>query len=112
MLFLTQKRVNIGVNPDAGPKQRHGVLWIEFDPTNPAAPLRIPFILDKPFLVEEGLNFATWRRLKQQIEKMGIKATNLELEVGKNHFCYELAEYKEIYAGGNTGRPMYTTIPA
>lgn len=111
MLSLCECRVNIGISEHADEKTRHGVLWVIADvPGNGVKNLRVPILIDKPNLVSSGLNYATWRRVKRQIEKMGITATHIELTLGnEGHFCYKLDEYKEIYAS-TTGRkaPMYT----
>ncbi|BAW19198.1 hypothetical protein [Ralstonia phage RP31] len=111
MLFLMETRVNIGVNDKADETVRDGVLWVVADVKGEKKNLRVPVVIDRPFLIEHGLNYATWRRLKRQIEKMGINATHLELKIqGKrssNHFCYKLDEYKEIYARGK-GQPLWS----
>lgn len=106
MLFLTEARVNIGINKDADESVRHGVLWVDANASGETKSLRVPVIIDRPQLIKDGLNYATWRRLKRQIEKMGIIATHLELRVGKNHFCYQLDAYKELYASGR-GTPLW-----
>lgn len=108
MLFLMEARVNIGVNEHADETTRHGVLWVEADSEGKKIQLRTPVIIDRPHLIRDGLNYATWRRLKRQIEKMGINATHLELEIGFGHYCYLLAEYKELYAAPGKGRPLHT----
>ena len=97
---LFERHVNIGINEHANEKTRHGVLWVNADvPGVGKRSLRAPIIIDKPHLIGSGLNYATWRRLKQQVEKMGIDATHLELNLaGEGMFCYKLDEYKEIYA--------------
>ena len=113
MLFLSEQRINIGVNQHAGPEQRHGVLWAVVTKDGVAENIRYPLIIDKPHLVCEGLNFATWRRIKKQIKKMGIEATHIELLFhakkfpDAGHFCYLLSEYKELYNAKNKGRPIY-----
>lgn len=115
MLSLMERRVNIGINENASIQTRHGVLWVvkETPGTEEQQHLRVPVIIDKPQLISSGLNYATWRRLKRQIVKMGINATHIELVLCEDgHFCYKLDEYKEIYASG-TGRvaPMYVEGP-
>lgn len=107
MLFLVERRINIGINHDADETTRHGVLWVDAEPEGQQKQsIRVPIIIDKPHLVSSGLSYATWRRVKRQIEKMGIKATHIEL-LFKNgdHFCYQLDEYKELYAQGR-GKPL------
>lgn len=106
MLALCERRINIGINPLACEKTRHGVLWVEADATDTKKNLRVPIIIDKPHLVSSGLNYATWKRVKRQVEKMGIKATHIELKFNDRHYCYEVAKYKELYAG-NRGTPVY-----
>lgn len=108
MHFLTEQRVNIGINPHADEASRHGVLWVTSEDSRN---LRVPVIIDKPLLIKNGVNYATWRRLKRQIEKMGIIATHLELKIDGKHFCYQLDEYKELYAHGK-GRPLWRTALA
>lgn len=108
MLFLMEARVNIGINPNADETTRHGVLWVKADPGNRRENKRIPVIIDQPAKIRDGLNYATWRRLKRQIEKMGIDASHLELEIGFGHYCYALDEYKELYAAPGKGRPLHT----
>lgn len=111
MLALCERRINIGISEHADEQTRHGVLWVDADVVGVGKRnLRVPIIIDKPHLVASGLNYATWRRVKRQIEKMGIKATHLELNLAnEGKFCYKLDEYKEIYAS-TVGRraPMYT----
>ena len=111
MLSLCERRINIGISEHAGEATRHGVLWVKADvPGVGMRNLRVPVIIDRPHLVSSGLNYATWRRVKRQIEKMGVNATHIELTLGREgHFCYKLDEYKEIYAS-TTGHkaPMYT----
>ncbi len=102
MLVLCEKKIHIGINPMATEASRHGVLWVDADQAGVSKNLRAPVIIDKPHLIRNGLNYATWRRLKKQIDKMGIKATHLELLIEGNHFCYELDEFKEIYAKGKS----------
>lgn len=111
MLALCERRINIGINEHASEKSRHGVLWVEADINDQKKNLRVPLIIDKPQFVEGGLNYATWRRVKRQIEKMGIKATHIELKFSGRHYCYLLSEYKELYAGAR-GTPVYRTLPA
>lgn len=112
-LFLAEQRVNIGVNMDAGEEQRHGVLWAKIDLNGEEKNVRIPVILDKPQLLTRGLNYATWRRLKRQIEKMGIRATHLELKFDPKkfedagHFSYQLDRYKELLNNRQKGQPLY-----
>lgn len=114
MLFLMEQRVHVGVNKQAGPKQRHGLIWVKANDDGVVE--RLPIIIDKPHLVCEGINFATWRRIKQQIKKMGIEATHLELDFttqdkkfeNGGHFCYDLRDkYKELYCGKGKGTPLY-----
>lgn len=114
MLFLLEQRVHIGINNQASETTRHGVLWVTTDVDGVPKELRVPVIIDKPHLVAGGLNFATWRRVKRQIEKMGLKATHLELDFTKDkkiegggHYCYLLNSYKELLVSGNKGRPLY-----
>lgn len=108
MLSLMERRVNIGINTLADETTRHGVLWVQIDePNGNVTNGRVPLILDKPHMVEDGVNYATWRRLKRQIEKMGIKATHMELKGRKHHYCYKLDVYKELYAEGRTGTPQF-----
>lgn len=106
MLFLTEQRVNIGINPQADETMRTGVLWVDADANGQVKNLRVPVIIDQPSRIRNGVNYATWRRLKRQIEKMGINATHLELKIGDSHYCYLLEEYKEIYAHGR-GQPLW-----
>jgi hypothetical protein len=108
MLFLTEQKVNIGINPHADETTRHGVLWVN---AQTAPSMRVPVIIDKVWLIKNGVNYATWRRLKRQIEKMGIVATHLEIKVDGRHYCYQLDEYKELYAHGK-GRPMWRAVAA
>lgn len=113
MLFLAEQRINIGVNMDAGEEQRHGVLWASIDLNGTQTNVRIPVIIDKPILVSRGLNYATWRRVKRQIEKMGIRATHLELKFDPKKFAeagtflYQLDKYKELYNDRQVGQPRY-----
>ncbi len=108
MLALLESRINIGINNLADEKTRHGVLWVIIDePDDTVTSGRVPVIFDKPNLAVGGLNYATWRRLKRQIEKMGINATHLELKGPRHHYCYQMDRYKEIYADGRTGTPRY-----
>lgn len=97
---LFERRVNIGISEHADEKMRHGVLWVNADvPGIGKRSLRAPIIIDRPHLIASGLNYATWRRLKQQVEKMGIDATHLELNISnEGKFCYKLDEFKEVYA--------------
>jgi hypothetical protein len=111
MNFLTEQRVNLGVNPNADESVRHGVLWVDQKTSNERVNLRVPVIIDKPKLLARGMNYATWRRLKRQIEKMGINATHLELKIEGNHYCYQLDEYKELYARGK-GTPLWRAATA
>lgn len=107
MLAICERRVNIGINNLADEKTRHGVLWASIDGQDGVKINgRVPIILDKPQLVTGGLNYATWRRLKRQIEKMGIAATHLELKGAQHHYCYTMDKYKELYADGFSGRPQ------
>jgi hypothetical protein len=114
-LFLSEQRINIGVNMNAGEAQRHGVLWATIDLNGEQQNVRIPVIIDKPNLVSRGMNYATWRRVKRQIEKMGIKATHLELKfdpakfADAGSFCYKLDKYKELYNERQKGQPLYQT---
>ena len=105
-LALFERRINIGICEHASIQTRHGVLWAEADvPGVGKRNLRVPIIIDKPHLIGSGLNYATWRRVKNQIEKMGIKATHLELNLDTDgKFCYKLDEYKEIYANTSISR--------
>lgn len=105
MLFLCEARVNLGVNEQLAESRRHGYIWLK------ESGKKMPFMLDKPKLVERGLNFATWRRLSRQIEKMGFDATHLEIKIGEFHYCYRLDKYKELYAAGK-GRPMWREVMA
>lgn len=110
MLALCERRVNIGIAEHASVETRHGVLWVDADiPGVGKQNIRVPIIIDKPQLISSGLNYATWRRMKRQIEKMGIRATHLELNLGhEGRFCYKLDVYKEIYASTTGQRaPMY-----
>lgn len=107
MLALCERRIHIGINEQASEKTRHGVLWVQADLASGKKNVRVPVIIDKPHYVENGLNYATWRRVKRQIEKMGIKATHLELKFTNAHYCYQLDVYKELYAG-TRGRPVYS----
>lgn len=108
MLFLAEKKVNLGINPMACEASRHGVLWVNADAAGVNKQVRAPVILDKPHLLRAGVNYATWRRLKKQIDKMGINATHLELCIDGNHYCYQLDEYKELYAACGKGRPLWS----
>lgn len=113
MLFLAEQRINIGVNMDAGEEQRHGVLWATIDLKGEQKNVRIPVIIDKPQLVCGGINYATWRRVKRQIEKMGLHATHLELKfdpkkfIEGGTFLYKLDKYKELYNNRQKGQPLY-----
>lgn len=106
MLFLTEQKVNLGINMSAEAAARHGVLWINQDVAQETKSLRVAVIIDKPQLLKRGVNYGTWRRLKRQIEKMGIVATHLELTIDGAHFCYQLDAYKELYANGR-GTPLW-----
>lgn len=107
MLALCERRIHIGINQHAGEAQRHGVLWVNADLENgKRVSLRAPIIIDKPQLVRDGLNYATWRRVKRQIEKMGINATHIELKFDGKHYCYRLDMYKELYATSG-GTPLH-----
>lgn len=114
MLFLTEKRINIGINEHAGEAQRHGVLCAVVKKDGKETEVRIPVIIDKPHLVCDGLNYATWRRVKTQLRKMGITASHIELKFDEKkferagHYCYTLDEYKEIYNLSSKGKPVYT----
>lgn len=116
MLFLSEQRINIGINRQAGEAQRHGVLWATEAIDGVVTSVRLPVIIDKPRLACEGLNFATWKRVKRQIEKMGITATHIELKFDPQtypeggHFCYKLDKYKELYNARNVGQPRHTTM--
>lgn len=119
MLFLSEQRIHIGINQHAGEKQRHGVLWAVVDKEDGEKEnIRYPLIIDKPHLVCDGLNYATWRRVKKQIDKMGIKATHIELNFDLNkypnggHFCYLVETYKELYNDKGNSRPRHRTIMA
>lgn len=106
MFALCERRINIGINDQASKQTRHGVLWVVADIDNQKCNVRAPIIIDKPHLVRSGLNYATWKRVKDQIEKMGINATHIELKFGESgHFCYQLDVYKELYAHG-CGKPL------
>lgn len=108
MLALCAAKVNIGINNHADETTRHGVLWVVTDkPDGTQESTRVPLILDKPHLVERGLTYATWARLKKQINKMGINATHMELKGLKHHFCYDMVKYKELYNEGHVGMPRY-----
>lgn len=112
MLCLMESRIQIGINPQACPTKRHGVLWTGVDE-------QVPLIIDKPHLIaSRGLNYATWRRVKKQLKKMGILASHIELDFTKGnfengaHFCYRLDEYEELYCSGSRGTRIYETINA
>lgn len=108
MLQLMEKRINIGINNHADETTRHGVLWVVTDkPDGTKESTRVPLILDKPNLVDGGLNYATWKRLKKQILKMGINATHMELKGLRHHFCYDMVKYKELYNERVVGMPQY-----
>jgi hypothetical protein len=112
MLFLSEQRIHIGVNRQAGEKQRHGVIWANETVGGVVTSVRLPIIIDKPRLACEGMNYATWKRVKRQIVKMGIDATHIELKFDPQafpeggHFCYKLDAYKELYNARNTGQPL------
>lgn len=119
MLFLSEQRINIGINPNACETKRHGVLWAVINLNGEEQNVRLPVIIDKPNLVCEGLNYATWRRVKRQIEQMGVTATHIELKFDPEqyenggHFCYELGpKFKETYnARGGKGRSKSRPLP-
>lgn len=108
MLQLMEKRINIGINNQADENTRHGVLWVVKDnPDGTVESTRVPLIFDKPELAAGGLNYATWARLKKQINKMAIKATHMELKGLKHHYCYDMVRYKELYNEKKIGQPQY-----
>lgn len=108
MLAICESRVNIGVNPQADATTRHGVLWtVQPQEDGTTKSVLVPLILDKPHLVKDGLNYATWNRLRKQIRKMGIVATHMELVGPDYHFCYLLDRYNELYATRAKGRPRF-----
>lgn len=116
MLFLSEQRINIGINPQADETTRHGVLWADYELDGVVHKVRHPIIIDKPQLACEGLNYATWKRVKRQIEKMGIKATHIELKfdpakfISGGHYCYKLDKYKELYNVRSVGQPRTTSL--
>jgi hypothetical protein len=109
MLFLGEKRVHIGVNMMADEAVRHGVLWLK-DAAGEQKNRRVPVIIDKPHLLRHGLNFATWRRLKRQIEKMGMHASHLELNIDGARYSYKLDVFKEVYASEHQNQPAWQTL--
>jgi hypothetical protein len=99
MFNIFERQVNIGICNNASEHTRHGVLWVDADvPGVGVQKLRVPVIIDKPHLINSGLNRATWRRVKKQVTKMGINATHLELDLSGGKFCYQMNAYKEVYA--------------
>lgn len=108
MLALMEARVNIGINPKSDSTTRHGVLWtIQTQEDGTKRSLLVPLILDRPSVITDGLNYATWNRLRKQITKMGIVATHMELQYRDQHLCYTLDRYKELYAKRSVGQPQY-----
>lgn len=108
MLALCEARVNIGINPQSDAKTRHGVLWtIQTQEDGTKRSVLVPLVLDRPSVITDGLNYATWNRLRKQITKMSIEATHMELQYQGQHLCYTLDRYKELYAKRSVGQPQY-----
>lgn len=108
MLALMETRVNIGINNHADETTRHGVLWTVVKNENgQEESIRVPLILDKPHLVVRGINYATWKRLKKQIHKMGIVVTHMELKGATHHYCYHMDKYAETLCQRKEGQPQY-----
>lgn len=108
MLALMESRVNIGINPQSDSTVRHGVLWtIQPQEDGTTKSVLVPLVLDRPKVIKDGLNYATWNRLRKQIAKMGITATHMELQYQDQHLCYTLDRYNELYAKRSVGRPQY-----
>lgn len=108
MLAICETRVNIGINPQSDSTVRHGVLWtIQPQEDGTKKSVLVPLILDRPRVIKDGLNYATWNRLRKQIIKMGIEATHMELQYQDQHLCYTLDRYKELYAKRSVGQPQY-----
>lgn len=106
-----EARVNIGIGSGLTDKNSHGVLWLEKNDEIKNQNLRVPFMLDHPHRVQNGLNYWTHRRLMHQIKKMGLRITHIELKVNNKVFCYEAVKYREVYAQQETAKPSETTTP-
>lgn len=97
-VFL-ERHVNIGIGPKACETKRTGVLWINVLKDGQKLPARVSIMIDRPERIKNGLNVYTWKRLKDQVEKLEIDATHLELTFENgNKFCYCMDEFKLLYS--------------
>jgi hypothetical protein len=107
MFHISEARINIGVivTPKGVGAKSHGTLMVNTVDSKTAQVVvsKVDVVLDRPDLIHNGLNYFTWRRLKKQIQKMGLVATHLELTCTGEPVCYSLEAYKQVYWGARQG---------
>lgn len=85
---IFERPIHVSINRTN--RSGNGIIWS----TENGVVERIPFLIDKPYLVRKGLNPTTFNRVIRQIRSMGITPDTIELHVGDVNYVYDAKQYR------------------
>lgn len=91
-------RLDISIGSGLTEKNANGCLWTRPHGANGRV-VPVYFLINKPRVVRKGMTFANWSAVREQVHKLGIEATHIELNIDGKKFCYLMDSYVEIYSG-------------
>ena len=96
MLSPFRQPLWIGLNPDSGPKQCQGLVWVEKKEDDLQRPYlkSIPMIVRPASATRNGLSMFHYRGIIAQLTKMGIKPTSIEIQGSDHIYTYSGDSYQ------------------
>ena len=107
MLSPFQQPLWVGLNPDAGPKQSQGIVWVEKKEEDLANPYMksIPMIVRPASATRNGLSMFHYRGIVAQLKKMGVIPTSIEIHGKDRTYTYSGESYKLLYVNDHIKPP-------
>lgn len=107
MLSQFRQPIWVGLNPDAGPKQAQGLVWVEKKEEDLQRPYlkSIPMIIRPASATRNGLSMFHYRGIIAQLRKMGVNPKSIEI-YGKDYtYTYSGTQYEELCVHDRSGPP-------
>ena len=99
MLSAFHQPLWVGLNPDSGPKQSQGIVWVEKKEEDLANPYMksIPMIVRPASATRNGLSIFHYRSLIAQLKKMGVTPASIEIHGKDATYTYSGESFKLLY---------------